>query len=206
MDNPFAPLTDEEFHELDMFLLFEVESDESMTIDTFDGYLHAIAIGPTTLHPKQWLPKVWGLDTFMPPMESIEHLNHILGLVMRHFNGIIAGLEDEPSDIYPAWSTRSFEDKEYDDAEGWAYGFVEGMKLCWDDWKPMLDTPEGKAWYRPIGLLGEDDFGPDQDRLTKTPAQRAKLALQIPEAVLAMHAYWLPLRQAVYEKMTANVH
>ena len=206
MDNPFAPLTDEEFHELDMFLLLEVESNESMTIDTFDGYLHAIAIGPTTLHPKQWLPQVWGLDTFMPPMESIEHLNHILGLVMRHFNGIIAGLEDEPSDIYPAWSTRSFEDKEYDDAEGWAYGFVEGMKLCWNDWKPMLDTPEGKAWYRPIGLLGEDDFGPDQDSLTKTPAQRAKLALQIPEAVLAMHAYWLPLRQAVYEKMTANVH
>ena len=199
-------LTDDEFNELDMFLLYEVESDEGMTIDIFDGYLHAIAIGPTTLHPKQWLPQVWGLSTFMPPMESIEHLNHILGLVMRHFNGIIAGLEDEPSDICPAWSTRSFEDKEYDDAEGWAYGFVEGMKLCWDDWKPMLETPEGKTWYRPIGVLGEDGFGPDQDRLTKTPAQRSKLALQIPEAVLAMHAYWLPLRQAVYEKMTANVH
>jgi len=204
MIDAFSPLTDDEFHELDMFLLNEVESDEAMTIDILDGYLHAIAIAPTTVHPKQWLPKVWGTGTFMPPMDSIDQLNHVLGLVMRHFNGIIAGLQSEPREISPVWATREYRGKEYDEAEGWAYGFVEGMRLCWDDWKPLLDTPEGQAWFRPIALLGEEEFSADQDDLTKTPARRSKIAQQIPEAVLAMHAYWLPLRQAVYEREVAK--
>ena len=204
MIDAFSPLTDDEFHELDMFLLNEVEPDEAMTIDILDGYLHAIAIAPTTVHPKQWLPKVWGTGTFMPPMDSIDQLNHVLGLVMRHFNGIIAGLQSEPREISPVWATREYRGKEYDEAEGWAYGFVEGMRLCWDDWKPLLDTPERQAWFRPVALLGEDDFCADQDELTKTPARRAKIAQQIPEAVLAMHAYWLPLRQAVYEREVAK--
>ena len=52
MADAFEPLSDEELQELDRILLHEVDSDDSMVIDTFDGYLHAIAIGPTTLHPK----------------------------------------------------------------------------------------------------------------------------------------------------------
>uniref|UniRef100_A0A2X0QVJ7 YecA family protein n=1 Tax=Candidatus Nitrotoga fabula TaxID=2182327 RepID=A0A2X0QVJ7_9PROT len=111
---------------------------------------------------------------------------------------------EERREISPIWHTRTYRGKEYDDSEGWAYGFVEGMKLCWNDWKPMLDTPEGQAWYRPIGLLGEDDFGPNQDELTKTPLRRSKLALQIPEAVVAIYEYWIPFRQAIYERETAK--
>ena len=44
----FAPLANQEPEELDHFLLYEV-----MTLDSLDGYLHAIAIGPITLMPKQ---------------------------------------------------------------------------------------------------------------------------------------------------------
>jgi uncharacterized protein len=33
---------------------------------------------------------------------------------------------------------------------------------------------------------------------------RAKLAAQIPAAVLAMHAYWLPYRHAVHEREVAK--
>ena len=199
--SPFSPLTEDELKELDNFLLYEVECEESMTSDTLDGYLHAIAIGPTTLMPQQWMPGIWGEGVgMMPPVKSIEHLNDVLGLIMRHFNSIIDAIEQEPREIYPIWYMTDYRGKQYDDAEGWAYGFVEGMKLCWDDWKPLLDSPQGQAWYRPIGLLGADDFGPEQDKLTKTPKQRGELALQIPESVVAMFEYWLPYRQAVYER------
>ncbi|WP_156895891.1 UPF0149 family protein [Massilia putida] len=198
------PLTDDEFTELDLFLRYDVDTDEVMTIDMMDGFLHAIAIGPTSLHPKQWLPKIWGTEEMMPPMESIDQLNHVMGLVMRHFNGIIAGLQNDPCEINLVLATRAYRGKDYEEAEGWAYGFVEGMRLSWNAWQPMLETPEGQAWFRPIGLLGEDDFGPDQDELTKTPARRAKLASQIPEAVLAMHAFWLPLRHAAYQREVAK--
>ena len=89
MHDPFAPLSDSEFDELDHFLLYEVDSDEVMMIDMVDGFLHAIAIGPTTLMPKQWLPKIWGTTDIMPPMDSIEHMNHILGLVMPVFVNVV---------------------------------------------------------------------------------------------------------------------
>ena len=202
-----VPLTEDEIEELEAFLMEDREGAEAMMFDTMDGYLHAVAIGPTTLRPQQWLPPIWDQEKgqgMMPAVESLDQLNRILELVMRHFNSIIASLEDEPRDFFPRWSVREFEGQEFDDAEGWAYGFVQGVDLCRADWQPLLDTEQGRAWYRPIGLLGEDDFGPEQGDLTRTPAQRAELALQIPEAVLAMHAHWLPLRQAVHESNVAQ--
>jgi len=207
MTAPFAAsLSEDEFHELDQFLLYDVDTEEVMTLDMVDGFLHALAVGPTTMHPKQWLPKIWGTKEMMPPMDSIEQLNHILGLVMRHFNSVIAGLEDDPRVISPRWSTMTYDgdEQEYDDAEVWAYGFVEGMRLCWNDWQPLLSTPQGQALFRPIALLGEDDFSVDQDELTKTPAMRSELALRIPQAVLDMHAHWLPLRLAVHQREVAK--
>jgi uncharacterized protein len=207
MTAPFAAsLSEDEFHELDQFLLYDVDTEEVMTLDMVDGFLHALAVGPTTMYPKQWLPKIWGTKEMMPPMDSIEQLNHILGLVMRHFNSVIAGLEDDPRVISPRWSTMTYDgdEQEYDDAEVWAYGFVEGMRLCWNDWQPLLSTPQGQALFRPIALLGEDDFSVDQDELTKTPAMRSELALRIPQAVLDMHAHWLPLRLAVHQREVAK--
>lgn len=204
MTTPFAPLSDDEFDELDQFLLYDVDTEEGMTIDTMDGFLHAIAIGPTTVSPNQWLPKIWGTKEMMPPMESLEQLNHILGLVMRHHNGILAGLEANPSEITPCWSMMTYEGQTLDNGEGWAHGFVTGMRLCWEDWLPLLSTPEGQAWYRPIALLGEDDYCAEQDELTRTPAQRAAITLQIPDSVLNMHVYWLPFRQALHEREVGN--
>ena len=147
MNTPFAPLCEDEFNELDHFLLYDVDTEDVMTLDMVDGFLHAIAVGPTTLHPKQWLPKIWGTKEMMPPMDSMDQLNHILGLVMRHFNSIISGLEEEPRVVSPGWSTMTYEGdkREYDDAESWACGFVEGMRLCWNDWQPLLSTPQGQA-------------------------------------------------------------
>jgi uncharacterized protein len=205
MNNAFMPLSDDELDELDNFLLYESNCEEGMTLDTLDGYLHATAIGPVTVMPRQWMPGIWGEgNNMMPPVQSIEKLNRILELIMRLFNSIIAGLEDQPREISPLWDIREFRGKEYDDAEGWAFGFAEGVKLCKPEWQTLLQTPEGQAWYRPIGLLGEDDFDVDQDALTKTPAMRSKLALQIPAAVVAMYEHWLPLRQAVYEREVAK--
>jgi uncharacterized protein len=116
--------------ELDEFLLYEVQSDDSMTSDTLDGYLHAIAIGPTSLMPQKWMPGIWGDGAdMMPPVKSIEQLNNILSLIMRHFNSIITAMERQPREFCPIWYTSDYRGNEYDDAEGWAFGFTEGMKL-----------------------------------------------------------------------------
>ena len=57
MTTPVSPLSDDELQELDNFMLYEVACDESMTLDTLDGYLYAIAIGPVVKRRK--------VDTFV---------------------------------------------------------------------------------------------------------------------------------------------
>lgn len=199
--NMMAPLNDEELEELGQFLLYGVENDEGMTLDTLDGYLHAIAIGPETIMPRQWLPKVWGENSaMMPPMDNIDQLNHIMGLVMRHYNSIIAGFEQNPPEAFPCWDVRQYDIGEFEDAEMWAHGFTEGVQLNRDAWKPLFDTAQGQQWYRPIGLLGESEFSADQDELTKTPQQRETLATQIEGSLVNIHAFWVPLRKAIYER------
>lgn len=201
-----APLTDKELDELDQFLLY-MDAEESMTMDMLDGFLHALAIGPETMMPSQWLPKVWGQEDgdMMPPADDMEQGNRLLGWVMRHFNSIIIGFEESPPVLAPLWSTVQYDAMgEFEDAEMWAYGFSEGVKLSQAAWQALFNHPDGQLWYRPIGLLGKDDFSPDQDDLTRTPEQRQALAEAIEDSLVQIHAFWLPLRQAVAEREQAQ--
>lgn len=202
-----GPLSEEELEELDQFLLY-LDNDDSMTLDTLDGFLHAIAIGPETVMPSQWLPVVWGQQEsggMMPPADTLEQTNHWLGLVMRHFNSIVFGFGQNPTFVELLWSTTEYDDQgEFEDAEMWAYGFCQGIKLTPAAWQPLLNDARGADWFRPIGLLGEENFSPDQDELTRTPVQRHALAKQIEESVRQIHAFWLPLRQAVAERQQAR--
>lgn len=201
-----GPLSEEELHELDQFLLY-LDAEESMTLDTLDGFLHAIAIGPETVMPSQWLPKVWGQDDggMMPPADDLEQVNRLLGLVMRHFNSIVFGFGQRPPFVELLWGTTQYGDLgEFENAEMWAYGFCEGVKLNAAAWQQLLNDPQGARWYRPIGLLGEDDFSPDQNALTRTPEQRQTLAMEIEDCLIKIHAFWLPLRHAVAERQQAQ--
>lgn len=201
-----GPLSEEEFEELDQFLLY-LDVEEGMTLDMLDGFLHAIAIGPETVMPSQWLPKVWGREDggMMPPADDIDQVNRLVGLVMRHFNSIVFGFGQRPQFVEPLRSTVQYASAgEFDDAEMWAHGFCEGINLNRAAWQPLLNDPQGKRWYEPIGLLGEDDFSPDQDALTRTPEQRQVLAQKIEDCLKQIHAFWLPLRHAINERQQAQ--
>jgi uncharacterized protein len=70
---------------------------DEFDLDTMEGHMHAVAIGPKTLKPQQWLPPIWGLTQdqgMVPAGQSLKQINRILELVMRHFNSIIGALED----------------------------------------------------------------------------------------------------------------
>lgn len=69
MANPFSqagfsgellPLSEDELDELDEFLMSDQTSEETMVLEILDGYLTALAIGPVTVMPSVWLPRVWG--------------------------------------------------------------------------------------------------------------------------------------------------
>ena len=203
--DPMAPLSDGELAALESYLL-DQDAEEGMTLDMLDGFLHALALGPETVMPTRWLPKVWGRPdgAMLPPVADLDEANHVLGLVTRHFNGIVSGLEQVPPVVCPLWNTTQFEAGEFEDAEIWAYGFTEGVKLSAAAWQPLFDHPDGRQWYRPIRLLGADDVSAEEEELTRTPAQRAALAEQIEDSLLQIYGYWLPLRLAVAQRELAR--
>jgi uncharacterized protein len=82
--------------------------------------------------------------------------------------------------------------------------FTEGVALNRAAWKPLFESPPGLQCYRPIGFLGEESFAADHDELTKTPEQREQLAQQIEDSLVNIHAFRLPLRQAIHERETAQ--
>jgi len=200
-------LSPKEIDEFNRFLLSDITSDETMMLDTLDGYLTAIAIGPTALKPSQWLPRVWGPKVSdEPAFETMEQAQHILDLILRHMNGIIASLQQDPDAHKPIFDTVVYTDdpREYADSEMWAHGFMAGIALCRKDWQPLFDDPDGAKALRPIHLLGSDDVTPEEIALTETPGQREEIGRQIPASVVWIYRYWQPVRKAVMEHMAAH--
>ena len=202
-----APLSDEEQDELDQFLLSDATSDETMTLDMLDGYLTAIAIGPTTLLPSDWLPGVWGPEEEdTPHFETMDQAQYVFDLILRHYNGIIWSLQGDANAFEPVWDTVAYPDDphEYIEGEPWALGFMQGVSLCRQDWQPLFDDLQGQAWLRPLHLLGADDVTPEEEDLTRWPAQREALTRQIPSSIAAIYHFWLPFRKAVHERQLAT--
>jgi uncharacterized protein len=202
-------LTGEELIELDQFLMSDATSDETMLLDSLDGYLTAIVIGPTTLPTSRWYPGIWGSGKDDAPVfDSPDEAMRIMTLIMRHYNSIVASLQYDPDTHEPLFDYFQIEgvDREYVDGEMWAYGFMEGIALCQKDWKALLDDPQGKEWMHPIRLLGDDDLSDEELSLLETPEQREALALQIPESLANIYRFWLPHRQAIHELQLASTY
>jgi uncharacterized protein len=196
-------LSDVELDELDRFLMSDVCSDETMVLDTLDGYLTAVIIGPVTVLPSQWWPRIWGpSDEDAPVFKTAEQARRVHELVLRHMNGIIWTLQDDPDSFEPMMCIARLgkPPREYLDGEMWAHGFMQGVNLSRTAWQPLFKAPDGRNALRPLRLLGADDIGRDQERLTRTPKQREKLAMQVPASIAAIYRFWLPYRKAAHEK------
>ena len=202
-----TPLSDEELDELDQFLLSEAVSDEAMTLDTLDGYLTAIVVGPATLVPSQWLPGVWGeSEDDAPVYASMEQAQRILELLLRHMNGIIWTLQYDADAFDPLIGSMVYENDphEYLDGEMWAYGFMQGIELCRQDWQPVFDDSAASDALRPIYLLGADELSEADEALTRWPAQREELTQQLAAAAAAIYRFWLPRREVQHERLVAS--
>src|SRR5258708_29900448 len=114
-------------------------------------------------------------------------------MTLRHMNGIIWSLQNNPDAYEPVFDIVSYpnDPREYIEGEMWAPGFMQGIALCRQDWHPVFDDAQGQEWLRPLRLLGADDVTPEEDALTRWPAQREELAKQIPANITAIYSYWL---------------
>ncbi len=189
-DELMQPVSAEELVELEDFLLSENTSENAMTLDMVDGYLTALAIGPATRLPDDWMPYIWGLEEDRDPeFASDEEARRLTMIILRYMNSIAGVLVDNPDDYLPLYERCSFSSQE-DEAiaiESWAYAFAMGIELNREEWKPLFDDDEASGLLLPIFILGK--IGDEWDELAQEELDEWRDA--VPEAVAGIYEFWL---------------
>ena len=193
------PLSDEEFDELDDFLLSDRCAEDAMTMDTLHGFLTALVIGPQEILMAEWLPRVWGSkpeDT--PKFKNPKEAERITGLIARSMNEIAITLEVAPKEYEPLFCEREHEGKSLLDGEAWSWGFWEGIQMRAKEWDPIFHSNLA-ALMRPIYLLGSDELEEEEIALVEDPVKTHKLAVEVESAIPHIYKYWLPHRKSAVE-------
>ncbi|MFP5392534.1 MAG: UPF0149 family protein [Gammaproteobacteria bacterium] len=194
------PLSEKEFNDLDQFLLSERCPDDAMTMDTLHGFLTAIAIGPETIMPAEWLPKVWGGDGTAPTWKNPKEEERIVNLVMRFMNEVLVTFEVAPKEFEPLYVEHDYEGQTLIDAESWCWGFWEGMELRPGSWDEIFSS-EIADLMRPLYLLGADEIEEAELAEVEDPVKAHKLALEIEANIPAIYRFWLPRRKAAVQTL-----
>jgi yecA family protein len=166
-------LTCPELKTLDEVLTSRVLAHKAMTLDTLDGFLHAVILCERPLHIQNWLPSVWNMAKpsasllpvhYQSPLKSQQ----VLALIARFNNGIVRSVKSEPVRVDQIYQVIETDHQPVEDARGWARGFVAGMRLAEPEWAICMDHPQFKAWFEPIRCLSEQD--PDIDLAQCSPS------------------------------------
>lgn len=148
-------LTDEEFARLAVFL-GGLKNGAALTLEGLDGLFCALIAGPDLVLPSEYLPVVWGGElSDEDAFASMDEANAIIGLMMRHWNAIVA--EYEEFRVY----VPLFDDADERGVPGrrWARGFMRGVELRRRPWGELFtDENEGQLLTIPL-VAGEIDPG-----------------------------------------------
>jgi uncharacterized protein len=188
-------LSDEELERLEQFLFDRIDEDADtadkdegvLDIAELDGFFTAIASGPVTVPPSQWLPAVWG--DFEPVWEDERDFQDIFSLMMRHMNVIAAMLMEAPEEFEPLFNEREVDGRFYTIVDEWCEGYWRGARLTLDEWKE--GGKQMATLLTPIlAFTGETDW-----RAHACTADEIEVVQQaIAPNVQAIHAYWLARR------------
>lgn len=181
--------------ELDRYL----SSDDSppgttMALSDLDGFLAGLIAGPVFIHPEEWMRRVFG----GPPPGGFEHDPGTAAIqaILDRYNDVSLTLADAPERFAPLyWRT---EDGTVIAAD-WAEGFRDAIYLRPLLWMPLLEAPEHRHLILPIAVhWGDDQDGSSLLGLPPDDEQEilAEAYHHIPEAVVAIRAFFMPARVA----------
>ena len=185
------PLSDEEFEELDEFLLSERCPEDAMTMDSLHGFLTAIVIAPEQVAMSEWLPHVWGTEAGgVPKYKSKNEQQRIAELLLRFMREIAMTFEVAPKEFEPLFCEHEWNGKMLIDGEGWAMGFWEGINLRPSAWEPIWSS-ELAPLMQPFYLLGAEELDEDEEQWIDDPIKQHKLALDIEANIQAIRRFWV---------------
>jgi uncharacterized protein len=158
-----------------------------MDVTTLEGYLTALAIGPQSVMPSQWLPWVWDMDDGEAEPEFVddEQARRILSLIMRLYNGVIGSFMTDPDAFEPMfWRGKQR------GATEWCEGFLLGLQFNDEAWALLsIGQP---AWFTPFMRLGTAE-GID---ITASKGDAGEWMREVAPSLVSINAYWRERRDS----------
>ena len=124
-----GPLSDEEFEELQSFLL-DTDLDNNMDVSMLDGFLTAIVSGPKLILPSQWMPWVWDCEEGKQTIrfKSARQAQRINGLILQHMNDLAITLMDFSDDYEPVLMENPNQGDPIPIIDEWCCGYMKGIQ------------------------------------------------------------------------------
>lgn len=195
MEKLHTRLTDDWLETLDGFLADPVRENTTMDVATLEGFLAALAIGPETLLPSQWLPWVWDVHAGEAEAQfrDMDEANRIMQLVMRFYNQVVRQFADDPEGFEPVyWRSAAW------GAAEWCEGFLLGTNLSQEAWTPlMVGHPD---WFAPFMRLGTDEGL----AITDKQGDAEHWMNEVTPALARLRDFWLERRRQSPARQTAN--
>lgn len=179
-------LSDAELRELDELLADESIASTSMDLAMLDGYLTAIAIGPSLIPPSEWVPWVWdhAEGRTQPGFGKSVNANHVFSLLMRHYNAVVGAFNADPTSFEPMFIRGAAYS-----AAGWSEGFLCGFQFDQSAW--ALLAVGQPTWFAPFMRLGTEDG----IALTDKQNDAARWIDAIVPSLVEIAAYWKSRRR-----------
>lgn len=180
-------LTEAELDRLAEFLK-ACKRPHAMNLEELDGFFAALIAGPEIVPPSEYLPEVFGGEMSETcKFENVEQAREVLGLIMRHWNGIAATLNK--GDVHlPVL---------LEDTDGvrlgndWSRGFMRGVHMCHDAWAELInDDQQGGLMVPVLMLYHEHDKDPELRPGPIEPEKRDEIIVQMAAGIVRAYRYF----------------
>jgi uncharacterized protein len=183
-----------------------LDRDQREVLSHVEGLLTAAAIGPERTYPHEWVNALLDRDE---AFEDIVMAQAFVTLLAQIYNDVVDDLERSGADYAPIFFDHAEEGEEFELAQHWADGFVEGIRLRRKAWGTLADTHLAGC----LGCIGAFvSAGVALDEPDAELAQARQEALpRLGISVFAISEYWKtharklePARNRPYRKTGRN--
>lgn len=185
-----SPLNEEEYEELDEFLL-SLECEEGIIcVSELDGFFTAVISGPDMIVPSEWLPVIWGGHDQSPEWESEADFQRIFGMLIRLMNSTSDTLMEAPMEFEPCFLEHTVEGKHHTIVDEWCEGYMKAVAMHPERWAEMPMAYED--YLAPMLMFTTDEGWAQLDAMDEPEIEFWQN--QIEPAARRIHAYWLEQR------------
>lgn len=187
------PLTESEFDRLDEFLMDDAAPSETMDTSMLDGYLAAVASGPTLVMPNQMLRWIWDTEAGeeSPAFRNDKEAQDIIGLILRHYQCVNGALNDRTYE--PRLMQREHEGRTVTIIDEWCMGYYIGIAADMAAWTPLLASQP--KLFSTILLYGTTDGWETLKKKSLSDAVDEAAADALADTSQQIHDFWLEQRR-----------